>query len=87
MLLETKKDINRLKLKIIMKLILEQDKCIGCSACAALDPKNFKMKGTKTTLTNSKETEPKIFEKEAENTTESQDATDSCPVQCIIKKN
>jgi len=69
-----------------MKIILDQPKCIGCGACAALDPKNFEMKGDKAILTDSKEKD-NIYEKETEITNDAQDATDSCPVQCIeIKK-
>ncbi len=69
-----------------MKIILEQNKCIGCGACAALDEKNFKMNKSKAELVDSKENQDKIFEKTAEDTTDTQDATDSCPVQCIILK-
>jgi len=71
-----------------MKIILEQKKCIGCGACAALDPKNFEMKESKAILTDSKKDENDVYEKEAEITNDAQDATDSCPVQCIeIKKD
>ena len=73
-----------------MKIILEQKKCIGCGACAALDPKNFKMKedNSKADLTDSKKDENDVFEKDLQEiTNDAQDATDSCPVQCIeIKK-
>ncbi len=71
-----------------MKIILDQNKCIGCGACAALDPKNFKMKknNSKIELIGSKATDSKIFEKNAEYTADAQDAADSCPVQCISMK-
>ena len=71
-----------------MKVILEQKKCIGCGACSALDPKNFKMKddNSKADLLDSEETDELVFEKDVEYTNDLQDGTDSCPVQCIILK-
>ena len=68
-----------------MKVILEQKKCIGCGSCAALDPKNFKMKddNSKADLIDGKEGSDLVFEKEAEYDSDLQDGTDSCPVNCI----
>jgi ferredoxin len=64
------------------KIIQEHEKCIGCGACAALDPANWEMTGDKAIVT---ETEIKdgIYTKEASDVTASKDAANACPVQCI----
>lgn len=73
-----------------MKIILEQKKCIGCGACAALDPVNFKMTddNSKAFIIDSKKDKEDVFEKNIEKITgDCQDATDSCPVICIHIKD
>jgi ferredoxin len=73
------------------KIILDQKKCIGCGACAALDPKNFKMTedNSKAFLIDGKKDSNDVCEKDIDEiTNDCQDAVDSCPVVCIgIKKN
>ena len=64
------------------KIIQEQEKCIGCGACAALDPANWEMNGDKAELTNSKNNKG-IFTKEVKDASASKDAANACPVQCI----
>ncbi len=71
-----------------MKIVLEQKKCIGCGACAALDPAHFKMKPDNSKaelLKPNRKNADDVFEEDVQEiTTDSQDATDSCPVQCIL---
>jgi ferredoxin len=73
------------------KIVLEQKKCIGCGACAALDPLNFKMTddNSKAFLDDGKKDSKEVWEKHIDKiTNDCQDATDSCPVVCIdIKKD
>ncbi len=66
----------------MVKISQEQEKCIGCGACAALDPANWEMSGDKASLKNSKE-ENGIFVKEVAEVGTSKDAANACPVQCI----
>ena len=64
------------------KIIQEQDKCIGCGACAALDPTNWEMDGDKAKLTGT-ENKDGIYTKEVADASASKDAANACPVQCI----
>jgi ferredoxin len=64
------------------KIIQEQDKCIGCGACAALDPTNWEMNGDKAKLINA-EVNGEILTKEVKDASASKDAANACPVQCI----
>ncbi|MBN2421389.1 ferredoxin [Candidatus Woesearchaeota archaeon] len=69
-----------------MKLILEQDKCIGCGACTNICPKHFKMRGIKSELIGGKKTKDG-FEKEiGEVDKDVKDAVNSCPAMCILVK-
>ena len=74
-----------------MRIVLEQKKCIGCGACEALDPVNFKMTAdnSKAYLVDGKKDKNEVCEKDIKLVTgDCQDATDSCPVVCIeIKKD
>jgi Ferredoxin len=65
-----------------MKITIEKPKCIGCGTCASLCPKYFEMgEDGKSRFKDSKSSEGEEIEiKEAECT---QDAANSCPVQCI----
>lgn len=68
-----------------MKIIFEQEKCIGCGSCAAICPKFWKIdENGKSNLINSK-LNPKTnnFELEIDKINCNQEAADSCPVQCI----
>jgi ferredoxin len=57
------------------KIILDQNKCIGCNTCPLLDPETFEMD---TTIYKAK------VKKQPKEITEAiQNAIDSCPVQAI----
>lgn len=56
-----------------IKIVQEQDKCIGCGACAAVCPDNWVMKDGKGAP---KKTQVKEVGCNKE-------AADACPVQCI----
>jgi ferredoxin len=66
----------------MVKIIQEKEKCIGCGACAALDPTNWEMNGDKADLKGATE-ENGIFTKEVAEVGSSKDAANACPVQCI----
>ncbi len=71
------------------KIILEEKKCIGCGACAALDPVHFKMTedNKKAFLIDGKKDKDDVWDVDVDTvTTDCQDATDSCPVVCIALK-
>lgn len=72
-----------------MKIVHEQEKCIGCGACAGVCPDHFKMteKG-KAYLKDSELTneENKEYTLEVEEAGCAKEAADSCPVQCIHVK-
>lgn len=66
------------------KIILNRDECIGCSACAAVNPKFWEMKDdAKSHLINSKLEEGKEVLESQENYEDNLDAAESCPVNCI----
>jgi len=67
----------------------QKDLCIGCGACAAIDPEHWEMDGDKSKLKDAQkqdgsETEYKIFEES--NVGANQEAADACPVPCIFIK-
>jgi len=67
------------------KIIFNRDECIGCSACAAVNPQNWEMKEDgKSHLKEStlEENEQEISELE-ENYDDNLEAAESCPVNCI----
>jgi ferredoxin len=66
----------------MVKIIQEIEKCIGCGACAALDPTNWEMTGDKAKLKGGTEVD-EIATKEIETIGTSKDAVNACPVQCI----
>lgn len=71
------------------KIILEQKKCIGCGACAALDSVHFRMTtdNSKAYLINGNKDSNDVFEEKIDEVTnDCQDAVDSCPVICIALK-
>ena len=59
------------------KLVVDQDKCIGCGTCTALYPKVFKLgnEGKAEVLDQAADTEENI-----------KNAIDTCPVQAILYK-
>jgi ferredoxin len=67
----------------MVKIKLKREECIGCGACAAIDPTNWEMQGDKTTLKDSQENAG-VFEKEVAEVGSAKDAANACPVQCII---
>ncbi|MFH1770050.1 MAG: ferredoxin [archaeon] len=70
------------------KIIYDRDACIGAAACAALDPKLFKMNADgKADLIGGKEVKPGLFELEVNNLGEAKDAAQSCPVNVIKIKD
>jgi len=63
-----------------MKVVLKRNECIGCGACAAVCPGNFKMGDDgKSELIGSNNN----MEKEIEKPGCVEDAVNGCPVQCI----
>jgi len=68
----------------------EHDKCIGCGACAAIDPEHWVMEGDKAHLIDSREEQDpeagKLELREVGELGGNQDAADSCPVPCIFVK-
>ena len=70
------------------KIIFERFKCIGCGACAAVCPVNWKINDDgKSELIGSKlDSESGNFEKEVENPGCNKEAESGCPVQCIHVK-
>ncbi len=70
------------------KVFHEKWKCIGCGACAAIEPKHWEMQGDKAHLLESADgPDPDTFEKNVVELDANQEAADSCPVNCIhVKK-
>ena len=73
------------------KIEHQKELCIGCGACAAINPDDWEMEGDKSHLKGSEkekgpngEQEFKVIE-EAE-LSKNQEAADSCPVPCIFIK-
>jgi len=60
--------------------------CIGCGACAAIDPDNWEMDGDKARLKDGKDVGDEVFVKEVEDTDLHKEPADSCPVPCIFYK-
>jgi len=59
------------------KLVVDQDKCIGCGTCIALYPKVFKM---------GNEGKAEVLDQVADTEENIKKAIDSCPVQAISYK-
>lgn len=60
----------------MIKVSIDEEKCIGCGACAAICPENFTLDGGKA------KTKSSSVEKMGCN----QEASDSCPVKAITIK-
>lgn len=61
------------------KIIINQDKCIGCNTCPLLNPDVFEMDTT--TYKAKVKSQPKSVDEAT------QSAIDSCPVQAISVEN
>jgi ferredoxin len=68
-----------------MKIILERQKCIGCGSCESLCPKYWQMgqDGKIKLLGSQKKAGTENFELTVKEVGCTQEAADSCPVQCI----
>lgn len=67
----------------------QKDICIGCGACAAIDPEDWEMQGDKSHLKGSKSEQTDDGEVTSKEVTEigmNQEAADACPVPCIFVK-
>lgn len=66
-----------------------KDLCIGCGACAAIEPKHWVMNGDKSDLIGSKsglDGNPERQYKIVDELDGNQDAANACPVPCIFVK-
>lgn len=67
-----------------MKIVHEKKKCIGCGLCTTLCPDYWEMGDDgKSQLLNSKKNKNEDYELEVNEAGCSQEAAESCPVQCI----
>ncbi|VVB76072.1 Ferredoxin [uncultured archaeon] len=64
------------------KIIQDHDACIGCGACAAICPTDWRLEGDKAILVGGKK-EGKVFVKVAKDASCNKDAETACPVKCI----
>lgn len=70
------------------KIIFDREKCIGAGACAAMDPKHFKMSADgKADLINGKDIGNGKFELEVEGSDSVIEGAKACPVEVIKIKN
>ena len=66
------------------KIIQDHDACIGCGACAAICPTEWKFEGDKAILIGGKkEGANNIFSKTIKDAGCNKDAENACPVRCI----
>lgn len=65
--------------KHMSKIIVDQDKCIGCNTCPLINPEVFEMDTT--TYKAKVKSQPKSVDQAT------QSAIDSCPVQAISVEN
>lgn len=67
-----------------MKIIHEREKCLGCGLCTTICPQHWEMADDgKSRLLNSNKNKDGNYELELEDVGCSQEAAESCPVQCI----
>ncbi len=67
----------------MQKVIINQEKCIGCGSCTAVCPSLFEMGSDgRASLKGGIDKGEKV-EKEVENVACKEDAAQGCPVQCI----
>lgn len=72
------------EVKAKFKIIHDRPECIGCGACAAVEPKHWKMNedGSKSDLIDSKDVD-ETQEKELSDLEKNMEAAETCPVNCI----
>ena len=71
------------------RIELQKDICIGCGACAIVEPKHWSMYGDKSKLKDATEEQGEngaMEVKIVESIDRNQDAADACPVPCIFVK-
>jgi len=64
------------------KVSQDNDTCIGCGACAAICPSDWKMDGDKAVPIGAKK-EGKLLVKVVKDAGCNKDAASACPVKCI----
>jgi len=64
------------------RITQKQEDCIGCGACAAIAPADWKLNGDKAELIGGKR-EGDVFAKVVENVGANKDAANACPIGCI----
>lgn len=64
------------------KIIQKHNECIGCGACAAISPNDWKMDGDKATLVGAKKEGNNLI-KVVASVGSNEDAANACPVRCI----
>ena len=70
------------------KIIYDRDACIGAAACAAVDPKNYKMNTDgKADLLKSKDEGQGIWTLEVDELGDGKEAAEACPVNAIKIKD
>ena len=74
---------------MVCKIIHDRENCIGCGACAAVDPENWRMnEDGKSDLINSKKTDDSIKKEiDKEDLDKSLETAQSCPVNVIHIKD
>ncbi len=65
-----------------IKISQDHDQCIGCGACAAICPTDWRLEGDKAVLVGGKK-EGKLVVKVVAQATCNKDAENACPVKCI----
>ena len=69
------------------KIVHQKEACIGCGACAAIDPEDWEMQGDKSSLKGAeKEGNEEVKIVEEPKMKQNQEAADACPVPCISVK-
>jgi len=67
-----------------VKITQKLNECIGCGACAAIAPNDWKLDGDKAVLVGGKCNGDNVCSKTADGAGANQDAANACPVKCII---
>ncbi len=67
-----------------VKIIQKQNDCIGCGACAAIAPNDWKLDGDKAVLVGATCDSENVYSKTVPEAGANQDAANACPVKCII---